>query len=62
VHLLLLLVVEKGCRSLQVFSDSMIVINWLKEIQQCHVLRLRPLVDEVITLKQQFDVISFSHV
>jgi ribonuclease HI len=62
VRLLLLFALERGCRSLQVFGDSMIVINWLNEIQRCHIICLCPLLEEVITLKQQFEYISFTHV
>ena len=48
LRLLMLFALEHGCLSLQVFSDSMLVIEWAKEILQCHVMRLLPILEEVI--------------
>jgi ribonuclease HI len=62
VILLLLFALERGCHSLQFFGDSMIVINWLNEIQRFQFIRLCPLLEEVITLKKKWEYISFTHV
>ena len=62
LRLLLLFTLEQGCLSLQVFGDSMLVIEWEKENVQCHVMILIPILEEVIHLKQQFNHISFTHV
>ena len=62
LRLLLLFALEQGCLSLQVFGDSMLVIEWEKETVQCHVLILLPILEEVIRIKQQFDHIYFTHV
>ena len=58
----MLFALEQGCLSLQVFGDSLIVINWANEILQCHVMRLLPILEEVLRLKLQFNLISFTHV
>ena len=52
LRLLLLFALEQGCLSLQVFGDSMLVIEWAKETVQCHVMILLPILEEVIRLKQ----------
>ena len=62
LRLLLLFTLEQGYLSLQVFGDSMLVIEWEKENVQCHVMILLPILKEVIRLKQQFNHISFTHV
>lgn len=36
LKLLLLFVVEKGCRKLHIFGDSLNVTNWFNEINICH--------------------------
>ena len=59
---LLLFVVEKGFHTLQVFGDSMIVIDWARGTSRCHVLRLLPILEEVVLLQQGFNSISFKHV
>lgn len=53
---------EWGIQSLQVFGDSKIILEWEKGTQNCNILRLRPLLDEVIHLKSLFELISFVHV
>ena len=60
--LLILFVLEQGCLSLQVFGDSMLVIDWANEVRQCHVMRLLPILEEVLLLKHHFNTISFTHV
>jgi ribonuclease HI len=62
LKLLLLFALEKGCRSLQVFGDSMVIINWEKEIQSCHIMRLLPILEEILILNHLFDSLSFKHV
>ena len=62
LRLLMLFALEQGFRSLQIFGDSMLVIDWAMEIHQCHVMVLLPILEEVIRLKQSFTQITFSHV
>jgi ribonuclease HI len=61
LKLLLLFVVEKGCKTLQVFGDSMLIINWEKGVQRCHISHLVPIYEEVMRLINLFDTISFTH-
>ena len=62
LRLLLLFALEQGCLSLQVYGDSLLVIEWAKELIQCHVVLLLPILEEVFLLKQQFNYLSFTHV
>jgi len=62
LKLLLLLAVEKGCRTLQVFGDSMLVIGWAQAMIRCGVMRLIPILEEVHMLTLYFDSICFNHV
>jgi ribonuclease HI len=62
LKLLMIFVVEQGCRTLQVFGDSLVVINWTNGIHRCQVSRLLPLLEDVIRIKSLFDSISFSHI
>jgi ribonuclease HI len=62
LKLLLLFVVEQGCQSLQVFGDSLIIINWENGVHRCHISRLVPILEDVIRIKSLFDSISFTHI
>jgi ribonuclease HI len=42
LKLLLLFAVEKGCNTLQVFGDSLLIINWVNQEQIFHITRLMP--------------------
>ena len=53
---------EWGVDSLQIFGDYKIIIDWENGNHRCNILCLRPLLDEMLLLKSQFDFISFSHV
>jgi ribonuclease HI len=58
---LLLFFVEKGFKTLQVFCDSMIIINWENGVQRCHISRLVPIYEEVLRIITVFYSISFTH-
>jgi hypothetical protein len=62
LKLLLLFAAEKGCTSLQVFGDSLLIINWANHEQFCHIARLRPYLAEVLRIISTFDTISLSHI
>jgi len=62
LKLLLLLAVEKGCRTLQVFGDSLLVIGWAQAMVCCGIMRLLPILEEVHRLTIHFDSIFFKHV
>jgi ribonuclease HI len=62
LKLLLLFVVEKGCKTLQVFGDSLLIINWVNRVQRCHISHLVPIFEEVMRIITAFDSIYFSHI
>lgn len=62
LRLLLTKALEWGVNQLQIFRDSKIIINWANGFQHCHIVRLMPLLEEVLNLKQHFDFISLTHV
>eukprot|EP01018_Ginkgo_biloba_P032904 Gb_28853 [translate_table: standard] len=47
LKLILLLANEKGVSRLQVFGDSLNVINWMRETQNCASIFIPPLVEEI---------------
>jgi hypothetical protein len=44
------------------FRDSLLVINWVNQIQICHIYRLMHILEEVLRIITTFDSISFSHI
>jgi len=62
LKLLLLFVIEKGIKMLQIYGDSLVVIIWANGLQRCHIMRLIPIVEELRLLKMFFDLICFTHV
>ena len=62
LKLLLHFALEKGCRNLQIFGDSLIIINWVNKVQHCRTLALTTLYEEVNKLWTNFDHISCRHV
>ena len=61
LKLLLHFALEKGCRNLQIFGDSLIIINWVNKVQHCRTLALTPLYEEVTRLWTNFVHISCHH-
>lgn len=53
---------EKGCRHIQIFGDSKLIINWFNQQSVCHVHTLRNILDEALLLKSQFDTIICHHI
>ena len=62
LKLLLCYAIERGCKRLQIFGDSMIVINWINKVQNCRNITLAALYEEVHGLITTFDVITCRHV
>lgn len=60
--LLIVFAIEKGCRRLKVYRDSLNVINWIKGTQRCLNLRLSRLVEYIQRLQTNFDSIYCQHV
>jgi ribonuclease HI len=62
LKLLIAFAIEKGCHSLNVFGDSLNVINWIKGTQRCTNTRLATLVEDIFRLQTSFDSLIFQHV
>jgi ribonuclease HI len=62
LKLLLLFAKEKDLLHLQIFGDSMIVINWARKLQQCHNIFLLPILEDILRLMEEFDTVTISHV
>jgi hypothetical protein len=45
----------EGVKPIQIFGDSMLVINWIRKSQICHNIVLIPLLDEVFKNLDTFD-------
>lgn len=62
LKLLLLFAGEKGVKTLQIFGDSMIVINWTRKTQKCHNIQLLSLLDKVFRILDTSYSASLQHV
>ena len=62
LKLLLCFAIERNCKKLQVFGDSMVVINWINKTQRCRNTSLDTLFEEVYRILANFESISFKHV
>ena len=54
--------IETNCKMLQVFGDSMVVINWINKTQRCRNSTLDTLYEEVNRTLSIFESILFKHV
>jgi ribonuclease HI len=62
LKLLIAFAIEKGCHSLNVFGDSLNVINWIRGTQRCSNTRLATLVEDITRLQTSFDSLICQHV
>jgi ribonuclease HI len=62
IKLLILLAKERGISHLNIYGDSMLVINCVNGTQTLHKYTLQPLMDDVKRLLTFFSHISFTHV
>lgn len=62
LKLLILFAVEKNIKKIQIFGDSLIIMNWANKLQICHVMRLIPILEDIHRLITLFNDISFKHV
>jgi hypothetical protein len=60
--MLLIFAHEKEIQGIQIFGDSMIVINWMNNAHRCHNKLLTPILEEVAQLKSTFNLITFNHI
>jgi ribonuclease HI len=59
---LLIFSIEKGCKEIRVFDDSMTVINWSRGTQRCLNLRLEIILEDVKLLQSTLDSFDCHHV
>ena len=62
LKLLLIFAIEKGCQTLNVFGDSMNVVNWTMGTQMCKNLRLSNILASISDIIGSFDSFSCRHV
>ena len=62
LNLHLYFALEINCTRLQIFIDSMIVINWINKVQKCHNIYLNDLLVEIMMHLEDFDSFSYRHV
>jgi len=62
LKLLLMFAMEKGCSSLNIFGDSLNVIQWLNHTQECRNLRLDHIIYSIRQLLLRFDFFSCRHI
>lgn len=58
LKLLVCWALELGCRFLQIFGDSLNVVNWFNVVERCHNITLLRIYDENVQLKSSFDIIT----
>ena len=62
LKILLCFVLENNCKNIHIFRDSMIVINWVNEIQMSRITNLGWIFEEVYKLMENFDTITCRYV
>jgi len=62
LKLLLIFALEKGCTSLTCYGDSLNVINWIKQTQECRNLRLVNLLSSIRMILMNYDNFICRHV
>ena len=62
LNLLLCFAIEKNCKRIQIFGDSLVILNWINKNQRCRNLSLSTLFEESIRLLSNFDSITCKHV
>jgi ribonuclease HI len=53
---------EREIDNIQLFGDSMVVLNWIRKSQACHNIRLAPLLDEVFTILNSYSQFFVRHI
>jgi ribonuclease HI len=62
LKLVLMLAQENGVSQIQIYGDSLLVIQWMKGEFNLHNFTLQPLFHDILLLKSTFSHISFMHV
>ena len=62
LKILLIFVAKKGCRTLNVYGDSMNVINWIKGTQTCQNIRLETILFSIRVVIESYTIFNCQHV
>lgn len=62
LKLLLCWLIHRHILTVQIFGDSLSVVNWVNGQSRCHSYMLRPLLEEIMSLKSSFNVFSIGHI
>jgi ribonuclease HI len=62
LKLLISLALEKNCKMLIIFGDSMNVINWINGTQRCTKIRLANIVEDINFIQTSIDSPTYRHV
>ena len=62
LKLLLFFALEKDSRRIQIFGDSLVILNWVNKVQRRRNISLITLFEEVNKLMENFDYITCCHV
>eukprot|EP00253_Pinus_taeda_P008165 PITA_08165 len=62
LKLLLCWLIQRHIFAIQIFGDSLNVIKWVNGINRCQNYMLRPLLEEVMNLKQSFNSFYLDHI
>eukprot|EP00253_Pinus_taeda_P027771 PITA_27771 len=62
LKLLLCWLIHRHIFAIQIFGDSLNVIKWVNGNSRCQNYMLRPLLEEIMILKQSFNVFSIDHI
>lgn len=62
LKLLLCWLIHKHIFAIQIYGDSMNVVNWVNGKYRCQHYMLMPLLEEIQTLKLLFNVFSIDHI
>jgi len=62
LKILLIFAVEKGIVNLSVMGDSMNVVNWINEVQQCRNIRLENILASIRVVIHRFDTFDCRHI
>ena len=62
LKLLLYFALERNYRKIQIFGDSLVILNWINKIQKCRNISLSALYEEANRLLSHFDAITCKHI
>eukprot|EP00253_Pinus_taeda_P008825 PITA_08825 len=62
LRLLMCWALKRNLLSIQIFGDSMNVINWVNGNSMCHNQILKSILEDIVSLKSHFTCISFCHI